>query len=250
MSKAKQDIKGWFEEGKDFKQGVAIYKRYGSGKYDHKLEQQLKRPYPQKFWRDKLENELKKIRRSLPKTTPPPSAAPTQATSTEVLKNPPSAKNINTSSEHPRFAPVENLPSRVRFQNAPFEVRLLYTQYIQLAKEKAAIHARLRLLPPSKRFDACIRILDCAKEEDQIWDKIRDWQRTGDVPGVEGFQPVVESIVKNIKRYNTLATYLSRYPKQIQKAKDKKDYEQVAKLEKLYEDKKNEHQKIKAALNL
>jgi|GEM_PF-5633039 hypothetical protein len=181
------------------------YIQNGGTAYLKDLKNELENKYPKKFWKDKLDWELKKLKTRNRKMVFVAERMSKETKQNESIGGVPLSK----------IKAVDSVPVEQVFINAPFSIRLLRTEYANLAKEQAAIHARLRMTPPTQRFSACCRIIEIAKTHDGIWDKIRIWRATGQEPADEISKSIVEIIINKHERFKTLRTYITKYSKKL-----------------------------------
>lgn len=206
------------------------YKSLGGVKFLKEFDLEAGKAAPKKFWKEKLAWEFKKLKSQHRKNK-------TQKATIPVIEDLTLRK----------IKPVDNVPATQKYINAPYSVRVLRTQYAHLAKEQAAIHARLRFTPPTERFAACFRIIEIGQEHDKIWDEIREWEKTGVEPELQVEKGIVEMVIDKHNRYKTLLTYRTRYSKKLEGNIDDKSRDRYEGYLKNYE---VEIAQIKKELNL
>lgn len=184
---------------REYKNKLQQYKNLGGINFLKEFNQEAEKDAPKLFWKQKLDWELKKLSSNQRKQ--------------QVIK---SQTVVTEALTLRKIKPIDSVPVEQKYINAPYSVRVLRTQYAHLAKEQAAIHARLRFTPPVERYAACHRIIEIGKEHDNIWDEIRAWEKTGVEPVLKVEKGIVEMIIDKHNRYKTLLTYRTRYSKMLE----------------------------------
>jgi len=178
-------VHSWLEEDGSYVQGLALYRQTGGTKQVAYFEQFLKAAYVDPDVKAALRKELEMY----------------------ASLNQPSSYISAPKMPHRPAANIDSEPEpilKLREKAVP-----IHKRYSHL---KAELYAEATRKRPSKR-----KLLMLAREImrdvlpllDGIYDQIREWQRTGEIPDMP--RPlIVEETVKKMKQVNSLATRLSQ----------------------------------------
>lgn len=190
----------------NFAAGAVLYSQLGDNdSLKQVFSREAKKAKPLDRRVSKLEHCLKQILKNLPEDK---KQLPEDDFQPKII--------VQTQTVAPEYKKSNRIPS-----DAPAPIHTLYQRYIKLAKEEASLHGRLFPdlgIPDEVCADICGQIMTIKHQQDAIWDDIRAWENTGEIPVVttDGFKDGANAY----KRLVNLRTRPNRLQKQINNATD------------------------------
>lgn len=207
----REKIEKWLSEGQPFGMGVNIYMECGpNAGLARRLTKYRTAPRIPPYYREKLKYALLEIRAK----TPP------------VAGDPPTADPANPDPSTPQ-KPTTPKDKPTPREDEPDAVTILRKQARRLLKEKSAIHTEMRLAgTDARRYELADRIMRKIEPElDRIYDTIRDWKRTGELPRtatqISEADRARREAVELMQERAAIRTRISRVKRAITKATNK-----------------------------
>lgn len=208
-------IRKWFNDGCPFYEGVAIYRQTGGPYSLSMFEGYLQAPWVP----SDIEQHLKYALECYLEANAGDQEDPEPEQSPEGHPNQPINQSTHTQTTEPQA--IQNLRRSA----------------IPLHKRQAMLHTELRICDDeSTRYGIAREIMEeVIPELDGIYDRIREWEETGELPSEASTLTVVQDTVRKMQRVNSINSRISRLngflKKQNLSAGDRKKYEKE-KLEK------------------
>lgn len=131
--------------------------------------------------------------------------------------------------DHPVDTEVTQIPIFVKKQE-PEAIQSLRERAIQNRKRYSMLHARLgAITDDQERYEIAKTIMEeVIPLEDDLFDKIRQWKETGEIPTIDEFD-IVRDTVQKMQKRSSLQSRISRVKSLIKKTKDLAEVQQYKK---------------------